>query len=148
MYDLPVSPSDMFRGAVYATRPECRTNPDWIAQAANSLREVLYPFYGPHAEGVPTNKQEILEKFGSVTVDEKAIQEMGRVYGRVEGLAHHGNVKKNRVDYLNFKPEDFDVLLSEYEEVMMGVLTRHVDLHATVDTVVDAGPPVAVVTTV
>ena len=42
-YDLHVRPSEMFRGAVFASRAECRNNPDWIAQAAHSLREILYP---------------------------------------------------------------------------------------------------------
>lgn len=42
-YDLHVRPSDMFRGAVFASRAECRNNSDWIAQAAHSLREILAP---------------------------------------------------------------------------------------------------------
>lgn len=43
-YGLKVKPSDMFKGAIFAARIECRSNPDWVAQAANSLREILYPF--------------------------------------------------------------------------------------------------------
>jgi len=141
LYDLPVSPSDMFRGAIFASRPECRNNPDWLAQTGNSLREVLYPFYSRQVEGIPTDKKEILEKFGSVKVDDEIIRRMGVVYGKVEGIAHHGNVKKNGVDYVTFSPDDFTALLSEFEQVILDSLTRQVDVHADFDTIVNAGPP-------
>ena len=38
-------PSDLIKGAFYATRLECRSNPDWMSQAANSAREVLYSLF-------------------------------------------------------------------------------------------------------
>ena len=41
---LSPRPSDMFRGAVFAIQDECSSNPDRIAQAAHSLREILYPY--------------------------------------------------------------------------------------------------------
>jgi hypothetical protein len=131
----------MFRGAIFASRPECRSNPDWLAQAGNSLREILYPFYSKHVVGVPTKKEEVLKNYGSVKTDKKTIDRMGAVYGKVEGIAHHGNVEKNHVDYTTFKPEDFDALLSEYEEVILDCLTRQVDVHAEFDLVVAAGVP-------
>jgi hypothetical protein len=131
----------MFRGAVFAARSECRNNPDWVAQAGNSLREILYPFYSRQVPGVPTDKKEVLEKFGSVKADQTTINRMGVVKGKVEGIAHHGNVEKNGVDYLTFKAEDFDALLSEFEEVLMDSLTRQIDVHVDVDAIIEAGPP-------
>lgn len=146
LYDLPVSPADMFRGAIFASRPECRSNPDWISQAGNSLREILYPFYSRQVPGVPTNKKEVLEKFGSVRADEKTIDRMGVIKGKVEGIAHHGSVEKNGVNYLTFKAEDFDALLSEFEEVMLDCLTRQVDVHAEIDLLIAVGIPAGTTT--
>ena len=45
-------PSDLIKGAFYAVRPECRSNPDWIGQSANSARDVLYPLF---SEGMSSN---------------------------------------------------------------------------------------------
>lgn len=36
------SPSDLFKGALYAMRPDNRINTDWMAQASHSLREIMY----------------------------------------------------------------------------------------------------------
>ena len=33
--------SNLFRGAIFAIREECRSNSDWMAQSAHSLREII-----------------------------------------------------------------------------------------------------------
>jgi hypothetical protein len=43
--------SDLVKGALYAVRPECRSNPDWKSQAANSLRDVIYPIISLNFKG-------------------------------------------------------------------------------------------------
>jgi hypothetical protein len=106
----------------------------------------LYPFYSRQVPGVPTNKKEVLEKFGSVKADEKTIDRMGVIKSKVEGIAHHGNVEKNGVDYVTFKVEDFDALLSEFEEIMLDCLMRQVDVHTEVDLLIAAGVPADAVT--
>lgn len=42
--ELKSRPSLLFRGALYALRH--KENPDWMAQTAHSLREILYLFKG------------------------------------------------------------------------------------------------------
>ena len=58
-HGLRTRPSDMFQGAVFVARIEARGNPDWIAQAANSLREILYPFWSKQGK-LPGGKAEAL----------------------------------------------------------------------------------------
>lgn len=40
-------PSTFVQGATFLCSPDLKNNPDWIAQAAHSLREVGYLFSGP-----------------------------------------------------------------------------------------------------
>ena len=127
---LKTKPSDMFRGAVFATKAELRANPDWVSQAAHSLREILYPFGA--VEGVP-NQKKALEAFGSVRTDGKLTSEVGRIYGSFSELAHHGNCRGNSIDFTTFKPVDFEKLLADFERVMLDVLARQVDVHNEID---------------
>ncbi|MFA6077316.1 MAG: hypothetical protein WC735_04565 [Candidatus Paceibacterota bacterium] len=40
-------PSNLFKGALYAMRSDNRINPDWMAQSAHSLREIMYGVGSP-----------------------------------------------------------------------------------------------------
>lgn len=135
-YRLKVKPSEMFRGAVFASRIECRTNPDWISQAANSLREILYPL---SSRQVGDNMGEAFKKYGSILIDESVMQEVGRVYGRLQNLAHHRSTSSN-VDFANFTASEFEQLLAEFERVMQAVLTRQIDLHTDIDKILSGDP--------
>ncbi len=128
-YGLKAKPSEMFRGAIFASRVEFRTNPDWIAQAGNSLRGILYPFSN---DGVP-NKEKALQEYGSVRIDAKYSDELGKILGEVSLLAHHGNARGKIIDFISYTPEDFEKLLSRFERIMFEVLDRQVDIHHEVD---------------
>lgn len=132
-YNLHVRPSSMFRGAVYASRAECRSNPDWIAQAAHSLREILYPIWSPRHKEIPDKKKTVFEKFGSVSVDDLLIDAVGSVYGRLTNLAHHDRTASSSSGY--------EQLLAEFERVMRQALTRQLDLHRELDEFLSGGPP-------
>ena len=134
-YGLKTKPSDMFRGAIFAIRAEFRNNPDWIAQAANSLRDILYPF----GDGGVPNKEEALRQFGSVRTDQKFTRELGRIFGTLTQLAHHGNGQGN-IDYATFTPEAFEQLFSDFERIMLDVLMRQIDIHQEIDKVLAVGP--------
>jgi len=138
-YDLKVNPSDMYRGAIFASRPECRSNPDWIAQAANSLREILYPFWSPQVKVIPEKKGDALKKYGSVLISDAFIQEVGRMYGQLNDLAHHGSGSTNS-DFSNFSITDFEVLLKKFEKVMQEALTRQIDVHKEIDQILNYEP--------
>ena len=139
-FGLKSKPSDMFRGAVFAARIEFRGNPDWIAQAANSLREILYPFYSGKVKAVTTNKEDILKKYGSVRANEELIQKMGRLWGLLNGLTHHGNIKTSNVDFSTFAPKDFEQLLGDFEGVILDALARQVDIHQEIDEILTGKP--------
>lgn len=141
IYSLKVLPSNMFRGAIFASRNELRSNPDWISQAANSLREILYPFYSVHVQGIPTKKKDVLKEYGSARADDDdLIERMGRVYGLLNGLTHHGNVEKNSIDLKIFTPLDFEKLLKDFERVMHDALARQLDIHQELDQILTAEP--------
>ena len=118
---LEVKPSDMFRGAIFAIRTECQSNPDRIAQAAHSLREILYPF---------DNKGKAFEKYGSVHADQTSIQDIGTVYGHLTKLAHH-----NASADLGFQN-----LLARFVHVMLHALTRQIDVHEKIDQILSGDP--------
>jgi len=138
-YGLRVKPSDMFRGAIFAVRIECRSNPDWLAQAANSLREILYPFWSSHVDGVTDRKTEVFKKYGSVLIDNSFIQNVGRMYGLLNDLTHHGSTSTS-VDFITFTIEDFEKLLADFERIMRDALTRQVDIHQEIDKILIGGP--------
>jgi hypothetical protein len=114
--NLEESPSDMFRGAIFAARVELRSNPDWMAQSAHSLREILYQF--------KKKKKKAFERFGSVTTDEAEFNETLRVYGLMTAVAHHK---------LKLSETEFQRLFAQYQSVLRGALTRQTDIHAEID---------------
>ena len=134
-HGLKAKPSDMFRGAVFVARTEYRSNPDWIAQAANSLRDILYPF-GKEAP----NKEEALRQYGSVRVDPKFTEEVGRLLGSLTELAHHGNGRGSSVNYTAFTPVEFERSLVDFERIMFDVLARQVDVHKEIDDLLAMDP--------
>ena len=138
-YNLHVRPSDMFRGAVFASRAECRNNPDWIAQAAHSLREILAPILrsrpGPKTGLVciPDDMREAFERYGSASVDSRLMEDVGRVYSHLSDVAHHNRISA--------KISDFEQILADFERSMGRALTRQLDLHSEIDEFLRGGPP-------
>lgn len=139
-HGLKARPSDMFRGAVFVARIEARGNPDWIAQAANSLREILYPFWSGQGGKLPGGKAEALRKSGSVRADEDANDEIGRIYGSLNELAHHGNGAGRSINFDSFAPEDFERLLDDFERIMLDRLMHQLDVHREIDAILTGGP--------
>lgn len=135
-YGLTTKPSDMFRGALFVARSGLRQNPDWIAQSAHSLRDILYPF-----GSVAPNKIEALKQNGSVFGnDQNFIDEFGRIYGTLTELAHHGNGRGKSVDFETFKPSDFENIIADFERVMRDALLRQLDVHSEIDSMLDGLP--------
>lgn len=137
-YSLKAKPSDMFKGALFAAREECRSNPDWIAQAANSLREILYPFWSKHVDGVADRKTDVFKKYGSVKIDETLIENVGRTYGLLNDLSHHGAT--STIDFTKFGANDFNNILAEFEEIMKKALTCQIDIHKEIDEILEINP--------
>lgn len=139
-HGLRARPSDMFRGAVFAARIEARGNPDWIAQAANSLREILYPFWSAQGGKLPGGKADALRRSGSVRADEDANGEIGRIYGSLNELVHHGNCAGRGINFDTFTADDFERLFDDFERIMLDRLMRQIDVHHEIDSILAAGP--------
>ncbi len=133
-----IKPSDMFRGAIFVSRNRGKNNPDWIAQAANSLREITYQFKGK--DGIP-NKEIALEKYGSVHARKpRFASELGKIHDEATELAHHGNGNNGKIDYGNYRRIDFEKLLARFELVMTELLRRQVDIHHEIDDLLNEDP--------
>lgn len=114
--------SKMFRGAIYAIREEYRSNPDWMAQSAHSLREIIYQFSPKHSK---IKLVDALKMFGSVTTDDDKFKEkIGRIRHRIESVAHHR---------LELTIDEYEKLIEEYEMVLMRALDRQIDIHNQID---------------
>lgn len=137
LYGLEPRPSAMFRGALFAIR-EAQNNPDWLAQAAHSLREILHPFWGPKIKAVPDRKKNALKKFGSVFADDIE-KNIGSIYGTLSDLAHHG-VDAPRLDFSNYTLPMFENLIARFETSMLRALTRQSDLDNEIDHFLSSDP--------
>ena len=122
---LQTKPSDMYRGALSVIRDE--NNPDRIAQAALSLREILLPIIGA--------RKQAFERYGSVFLDEG----LGKLLRDLNALVHHG-VNSDRLDFLNFSASDFDNLIKDFETTMQRALTRPIDVHRNIDQFLSGDP--------
>jgi len=111
--------SKLLIGAIYATREECRSNPDWMAQSAHSFREILYPFYSGDIKVIDAFKS-----YGSATTEEETFrQSLGQVYGKITDVAHH--------QFISI--EDYEKLIEDFQRVLLWALDRQVDVHNQID---------------
>jgi hypothetical protein len=139
-------PSVMFRGAMVAASPHMqRANPDWLAQAAHSMRDILYPIYSPKASnGVKVKKKEAFKKAGGVRVDE-AIDDISAVYGELQDLTHHVHPANDGTGSVAFGAAEFRDLMDRFVRATSRVLSRQLDIHAEIDGVVSGWPDEAAV---
>lgn len=138
---LKALPSDMFKGALFLLQKESSKNPDWMAQAAHSLREVLYPIQSDKVPAVPGNGETAFKNFGSVRIKQELLREVQRVYGLLSDLAHHGCNSQSGVDISDFTKNEFESLLSDFEHAMLAILDRQIDIHEQLDGLLTQGPP-------
>ena len=123
---LQAKPSDMFRGALSVIEDE--NNPDRIAQAAHSLREILYPIMSGRVRKSLGAREKPFERYGSVFLEVG----LGRIFGDLNDLAHHG-VTSKKLDFLNYTKSDFDKLMKDFESTMRTALIRPIDAHRRID---------------
>lgn len=122
--------SKMLTGAIYATREECRSNPDWMAQSAHSLREILYQFKSKKHK---IKWVDAFNAFGSVTSEDEKFKEIvGRVNNKITAVAHH---------QLELTIEDYQKLIEDYQRVLLWALDRQVDVHEQIDKFLSENKP-------
>jgi len=134
-------PSQLFRGALYAMRREySENNPDWMAQVAHSLREILYPF-GDKKRPAPIKRSEAFLQHGSTREANRRDEEIGRYYNFVTDIAHHrfveaeknsliGGTKDNPITLTR---EVFENVVFQFGRILYAVLRRQIDAHSEID---------------
>lgn len=129
--------SSLFRGALYAMR--YKENPDWMAQVAHSLREILYSFEGWSGAFV---------EYGSTHDKRKIGQDVGIYYNFITDIAHHRFEKaaiSPLIDGTKDKPvvitaEIFENVALRFGKILFAVLRRQLEAHQEIDTILAKEP--------
>ena len=138
--------SDLLKGVFYAMRPEARSNPVWMSQAAGSARDILYPLFSeqisqsnlmklfrkhatdPHAANT-INDPRFMDTF--VTLDE--------IYKKLSDLTHLGADLRafTREEFAAFGDSDFEELMENYVRVLGSALKlQQLYVHAIIDKII------------
>ena len=139
-----ILPSSLFEGALYAMRRGYRdNNPDWMAQVAHSLREILYQFR-------TVNKKWVIElnRYGSTYDKKKRTEDIARYYNLITNIAHHnlkeakkspiiGGSKNNPVDVT---PDIFEKIVFQFGDIIFAVLRKQIDAHNEIDKILKTTP--------
>lgn len=136
-------PSDLIKGAFYAVRAECRTNPDWMGQAANSARDVLYPLF---TEGASNNNLiKLFKKYATNQNNKskisnkefiKTFNDLDKIYKQLSDLTHHGTGLKgfSEKQFSDFSESDFENLLKDFTFVLRRAFTlQQIYIHTIID---------------
>jgi hypothetical protein len=137
---LKLSPSSFFNGALYALR--YKENPDWMAQVAHSLREILYLFKGSGGW------HNVLISYGSTYDKNRIGQDVGTYNNFITAIAHHrfetaeasplvGGTKDKPV---TITAEIFESIVLRFGKVLFAVLRRQIETHLEIDNILAKGP--------
>jgi len=139
-------PADLIKGAFYAARPECRSNLDWMSQAVNSLRDVLYPLFSNEIS--KNNLIKIFKKYAtnnnnrSITQNIEFVRtfnNLDKIYKQLSDLTHHGTELKgfSEKEYANFSENDFENLLVDFVSVLKKAFSlQQIYIHTIIDLIV------------
>ena len=135
---LNPKPSEIFVGAIYGMQDSLRSNPDWIAQVAHSLRELLYPIWYEvrrlNRQDKASSIQDKFKKFGYRFIED-VFSEIEAVYGKLSDLAHHGlePQKFTEAELNNFSESDFEKLVRDFENLMFHAFALTIDIFKQID---------------
>ncbi|MCD6121950.1 MAG: hypothetical protein J7K04_08935, partial [Spirochaetales bacterium] len=117
-------------------------NPDWMAQVAHSLREIIYPFHSSKKRGMA------FKNYGSTYDIEKSIQDSGRYYNFITNIAHHNFIKAgqnsliggSKDNAVKVTPEVFEIVVRQFAKILFAILRRQIDAHKEIDRIFEARP--------
>ncbi len=126
-------PTDMFEGALFAAQKACRKNSDWIAQAAHSLREILYPFLtrNPHRTLVPEEKWRLYHSFLDQSPAGGRLRDL---WVQLNRFAHH------RLTDVTFTRDGFSRLLAEFQDAVRDAEPEWPKMYAGLDAFIRKRP--------
>jgi len=138
--------SEIYNGGVYALREQNRhENPDWMAQSANSFREILFILQRTESKGFEILLNDHLAK--SLTPQEvnEHRSYMTDLYGLFSDLTHHFSdvpdvtTKKYRIDKvleIGINPlskEDYFSAIKFYKKYLKLLVVTALDMHKKID---------------
>ena len=136
-------PSDLIKGAFYAMRPECRSNTDWMSQAANSARDVLYPLFSKEVDNI--NLIRLFKKYAINQNNQlntknreffSTFRALDKIYRQLSDLTHHGTDLKGftQKQFLDLSESDFEKLMKDFTVVLGRVFgLQQLYIHAIID---------------
>jgi hypothetical protein len=136
-------PSEMLMGALHTMCSTQRTlNADWMAQAAHSLRELLYPFYKNQA-----TRRDAFVRYGAAGDASALSKAVSAHYGLMTSIAHHewSNALKNPIVKTLGVAKDadrvsiFELAVCAFEDVLFRALRRQLDVHTEIDKFLSGG---------
>lgn len=133
-------PSSFFRGALYAMR--YKENPDWIAQVAHSLREILYQFKD---NGGWRNA---IISYGSTYENDRIGSDVGKYYNFMQDIAHHRFenaeisqlIGASKDKPITVTAEIFESIVLRFGKVLFVVLRRQLETHKEIEDILAQGP--------
>ena len=134
-----ITPLGLFRGALYAMDPmHRRQNPDWMAQAAHSLRDILYPFY---KSGANVRREDAFIQYGSAGDIDQLEKSIGQYFGFLSSVAHHNTneaatnpiINGSKKNPVQITEEIFVNVAAGFEGVLFEALKRQIDAHKEID---------------
>lgn len=119
-------PSEWLNGAIYTSQTTQRGNSDWIAQAAHSLREILYRICSKSFDPArsTTLAREFFTTYGSAQDVEVTIKAVEELHSKLCDICHH------LVRIEDTEEGTFENLLATFERVMSAALERQLEVHA------------------
>jgi len=135
---LRPKPSEIFIGAMYGMLSQLRSNPDWMGQVANSLRELLFPIWYEVRRHNRNDRAPLIKgkfrQFGYLFIED-VFDEINEVYGRFNDLVHHGLDPQvfASAELNSFGEVDFEKLVDRFERVMIQAFTLPLDVFNDID---------------
>jgi hypothetical protein len=131
-----IMPSEIYVGALYVISTRNFGNFDWMAQAAHSLRELLYSFYLEYKRKEDKDKKKkkyLIEK--NFIFTEELFDKVNSCYCKITDIAHHFTDPLNytKHEILHFNEAAFLELVEEYENLLYHLLTQPIDAFVEID---------------
>ena len=126
--------SNMFRGALFSMKKDnIENNPDWMAQVAHSLREILYPFHGKW--------ESAFAQYGSSYNKAKLGKKINLYYGFLNSIAHHNYSEASTNPIIGGSKEHpvsitsniFKEIVHKFGDILFEVLRTQIDIHQEID---------------
>ncbi len=132
--------SDLIRGAFYATRPECKSNPDWMSQSANSARDLLYPL-------LSQQNRSLIKLFKEYAVNQNinnnfeiTFSNLDIFYKKLTDITHHGTNLSgftSESEFTEFTEDDYMDLLKSFSLILKNAFSyQQLYVHNLVDLII------------